>query len=457
MRKLILLLFLSLPMFGSAFGSGTQWDVQTGGNDANGGAFDPGVASPGTDQSEGAATAFTDLIVATTTATSITLAFGTASPGNFLHIASGAGCNTGWFEILSQAAGTITANASMGTGTCTGRAYGPLLTIAQAASLVVAGNTVNIKAGTYTLTSTLTLSNQSIGYIGYQSTHGDGGTKPLITTATNSTDLVNLPAGSTSLTNISFANTAGTPANGLVKTNVNGSASVVNCKLTGFTSAINGDNQGAHYFFLSLYVANSEISTSTIGVNNQLFSAGGGAVISNSYFHGCTTAAIQAGSSAFQFVVVAGSVFDSNGYAVQTNNVEVINSVISNSTHDGINGVTGLSSVNSVYWHNGGYGVSFNAGGSTLSWANNGYGSNTPSVANISLLAFQVAHDVSLSVSPFVSSSNFALNSTGGGGAALKAAGFPGVSPAGTGYLDIGALQSQAAAGASIAAGSYVQ
>jgi hypothetical protein len=78
-------------------------------------------------------------------------------------------------------------------------------------------------------------------------------------------------------------------------------------------------------------------------------------------------------------------------------------------------------------------------------------------VANISLLAFQVAHDVSLSVSPFVSSSNFALNSTGGGGAALKAAGFPGVSPAGTGYLDIGALQSQAAAGASIAAGSYVQ
>jgi hypothetical protein len=67
--------------------------------------------------------------------------------------------------------------------------------------------------------------------------------------------------------------------------------------------------------------------------------------------------------------------------------------------------------------------------------------------------------DITLTVSPFnnPSGGDFTLNNTAGGGAALKAAGFPGLTPAGTGYLDIGALQSAAAAGASIAAGGYVQ
>ena len=64
---------------------------------------------------------------------------------------------------------------------------------------------------------------------------------------------------------------------------------------------------------------------------------------------------------------------------------------------------------------------------------------------------------MNLTANPFVGGSNFALNSTSGGGAALKAKGFPGITPAGTGYADIGALQSQGSAGGSAAPHAYVQ
>jgi len=54
--------------------------------------------------------------------------------------------------------------------------------------------------------------------------------------------------------------------------------------------------------------------------------------------------------------------------------------------------------------------------------------------------------DVSLTANPFTSAGtgDYSLNSTAGGGAACKGAGFPGVFPGGlsTGHADIGAVQS---------------
>jgi hypothetical protein len=55
--------------------------------------------------------------------------------------------------------------------------------------------------------------------------------------------------------------------------------------------------------------------------------------------------------------------------------------------------------------------------------------------------------DITLSANPFTNgaSNDFSLNSTAGGGAAVKAAGFPGVlNSGGTGFIDLGALQVQA-------------
>jgi hypothetical protein len=62
------------------------------------------------------------------------------------------------------------------------------------------------------------------------------------------------------------------------------------------------------------------------------------------------------------------------------------------------------------------------------------------------------AHDVALSGNPFNNSSSgdFSLNGTAGAGAAVRAAGWPGVMPGGltTGYLDGGAAQHQDSGGA---------
>ena len=110
---------------------------------------------------------------------------------------------------------------------------------------------------------------------------------------------------------------------------------------------------------------------------------------------------------------------------------------------------------NNVFYGNGGYGVNF--GGLSPSAlprygliVDNAFRSNTSGNYNLGSLGYSVGvslGDITLTANPFTSAGVFTLNSTAGGGALLKAAGFPGVTPAGTGYLDIGALQSQAATG----------
>ena len=103
-----------------------------------------------------------------------------------------------------------------------------------------------------------------------------------------------------------------------------------------------------------------------------------------------------------------------------------------------------------IIWNNGGYGVNLPSSGILLAVnRGNAYGSNTSGARN----NFSAGTgDVSLTADPNVSAStgNFALNNTSGGGAACKAAGFPGIALLGTGYADIGPLQSQASGGGAV-------
>jgi hypothetical protein len=63
--------------------------------------------------------------------------------------------------------------------------------------------------------------------------------------------------------------------------------------------------------------------------------------------------------------------------------------------------------------------------------------------------------DVDLTADPFTNAAggDFSLNNTAGGGALLRATGYPGVFPGGTttGYLDIGAAQHQLGSGSGAA------
>jgi len=135
----------------------------------------------------------------------------------------------------------------------------------------------------------------------------------------------------------------------------------------------------------------------------------------------------------------------------------ITNSIFSDNTATGFtasdNGANGQNSAyleNNIFYNNTTYGASFVSGAAVYIGASNAYGANgTAARLNIAALS----GDVVLTADPFVArtSNNFALNSTAGGGAALKGVGFPGVlQTGGTGHIDIGALQSAGSAGAGI-------
>lgn len=145
-----------------AFAATTVWEVRTTGSDSNGGGFDPGVASPGTDfsQQDAAQITYTDLVIDAVTNTKITSAahpFDTTSPGNFINITGGAGFTVQRVEIQSVTAGVATCDKAVGTvGSTggTGSLGGAFASPGQAMSVAVGSNTVYVKAGTYTLSST---------------------------------------------------------------------------------------------------------------------------------------------------------------------------------------------------------------------------------------------------------------------------------------------------------------
>lgn len=140
----------------------------------------------------------------------------------------------------------------------------------------------------------------------------------------------------------------------------------------------------------------------------------------------------------------------------RTCSLSVERNTISGNTGDGIaSAVTtantfGLALANNIIDSNGGWGVNLqnSTGVITAVNRNNAYRNNT-SGARSNLSAG--TGDVTLTADPFTNKAggDYSLNSVAGGGAACRAAGFPGAFPGGTttGYLDVGAVQHQDAGG----------
>lgn len=447
----MLCVILASPAWG-AIGAGTQWDVRTTGSDTNGGAFDPGVGSPGTDESTSAGVAITITLTGTTTGTgSPVFSATTHGPGNFVHIASGSGCTTGWFEILSQAAGTATFDHAMGTAAnvCVGTLGGSMATpTATVALMTVSGNTAWIQSGTYTVTAQIALPSAGFGLAtiaGYGSTHGDFGTAPLITTSTSglqSIVLVNSGA-SWNLTNLSWSNTTGgTRSIGFYQNVASVFTFIDKNTWDGFTTAIHNPYSNASFV---TSITRNEIKNCTIGINVV-----SGFQLEGSYIHGCTTG-LQVSTTGNTRASVDHTVISGGTNSIVLNNGSqptaffLTNSVLASPSGDAISsGVTALHlfMTSSIIYGAGGFGI--NATGNSLFMRGPGYnawGSNTS--GNVSSGAVYSTDLTGIS-NPFVSATNFALAA---GATALKASGFPGVFPGGltTGYIDIGAAQSQAA------------
>ncbi len=216
MKKLLVLLFLCTSFtWGAAFNATMQWDLRSTGTDLNSGGFDPGVASPGTNEAlQDNGTAVSCVTTTTTTVCTPAISATTHGPGNTIIFASGAGCTLGTYEILSQSGGTGTLNVTAGTGTCVGVLGGGKLTPQAVATLLVAGNTVNFKSGTITVTALTSYAVNGIKTLCYSSAWGDHGTGCLWTTATNNIHNLEINSGNDQVyftfENISFSTTAGT-------------------------------------------------------------------------------------------------------------------------------------------------------------------------------------------------------------------------------------------------------
>ncbi len=182
-----------------AFNANTKFDMQTGGNDTNGGGFNYGTGS-GTDYALQAAKrtatgtddSTTDCVAnGTTTLTSATANFSTAIVGNIIYLQGGTGALAATRRQVATRvnATTITVDATVATGnTITMNIGGSLLTLGGFGAIAtVAGNTLNIKSGTYTITSATAnvaggcfSKTSNITIEGYGTNYGDRGTPPLL-------------------------------------------------------------------------------------------------------------------------------------------------------------------------------------------------------------------------------------------------------------------------------------
>jgi hypothetical protein len=463
---LLALLVLTANGLLAAVAAATVWEVRTAGADTNGGGYVTGASGTDFSQQDAAQCTATDLVlVSTTTATSATCPFSATSPGNIIQITAGTNFTVGFYQVVSQAAGTATLDRAAGTMGATGGTFalgGALASPNKACASMVAGNIEYVKAsGTYTVTTSCVVTQAGTGaqfqFIGYTSSRTDNG-KATWTTATNSIPLiryVGAPLLGLTVQNFTLTNTAGTRANAI---NNNGSDQVQglvvnNCTFDGFSSAIQ-IRVGQTTSITNVEVKNSTGDGLTIG------NLGGGSntqtVLYNVYLHNNGGDGVDMngiGITAFVNVVSASNTADgvhfTNGGTIDDANFWFINSVLANNGGDGFESTSAtvktiLQVVNSIIYGNTGTGIKAGVAPAFQYAVANGYGANGTDRSNFNA----GTGDVALSANPFTNSGSgdFSLNATAGGGAALKGVGFPGVSIFGTGHLDIGALQSAAPA-----------
>jgi len=184
--SILICLFPSL-CFG-ALTAGTVWEYQTTADANNGGGFYDRIPGTSVDYSQQTAAqlSLTDLAMVTggTTLTSATGGFTAAMAGNIIYIASGTNFTAGFYEIIIRTdTNTVTIDRDATSGGLSGSSgvgkVGGALDLPVDADFeaFLTGDTVYIKAGTYTMTSSIAVAAGTAPIIiGYNTTRGDNPT-----------------------------------------------------------------------------------------------------------------------------------------------------------------------------------------------------------------------------------------------------------------------------------------
>lgn len=478
-----------------ALSASMAWEVRSGGSSTNSGGFKTGASGTDRTQQDTAYITFTDLVIDAVTNTKVTSAlnpFDSTSPGNTILVTGGTGFTTGTYEILSVAAGVATLDRAVGTTSSTGGTGtlgGGKIRLEDVDSVIVAGNTTWMLSGTYTRTTTNTLTADGtaaapIRVIGYKAgnrtdtalTEAD---MPVMTSATNSVALLTTNAAPFwSFKNIKFTHTAGTRGSGIVNVTAvtDYGPRFENCVWDGCLSAVTLGTTSATAW-RGVYLFNCTIRNSTShGINMQTGTGGDNKVFCDScYFHDNAGACITSTSAYVGSIHALRCVFDSStgasGYGVWVQSttgtplgacIQIDSCDFWNNSQSGIRfeyttGKQALVQVtNNIFVSNAAYGVSCATTGVLDSNAGavarcNAFYNNTSGARQNFVTG---DGDVTMTGTPFnnAASADFTLDNTTSEGAALRAVNFPTSAgavggTAGANYGDIGALQAQPTAG----------
>lgn len=432
-----------------ALAAASVFEIQTGGNDTNGGGFVTGAS--GTDFSlvatkrtaTGSNDSTTDAVaVGTGVITSVTAAFTAAIVGNIIFLSGGTGVLTGgWYQVITFTSATsITVDRNVATGTgITMNIGGALASPGTAASVgLVAGNIVYQKAGTYSITSVST--NVSGGcpsitvrliWEGYQTTRGDMGTKPVLQASGISTATIfTIGATDALIQNIVIDGAGLTSIRGFsIGRSIVNKCGSINCTNNAFNSSAGSLSQcyATGCSTGATFLLGNTIATNCIAYDNTVigFSLG-----NNCFLIRCIADTnTGAGSDGFQFSGAIGSTINCVAYA---------------NGRDGFRAVASFTITfqNCIAETNAGFGYII-ASGAVNTVLNNCASFNNTSGATSGTFTATVSF-VTGTGSFFTNAAgqDFSLNNTAGAGALARATGYPGVLPVGgTGFSDIGALQ----------------
>ena len=415
-------------------------------------------------QTGGVQISYTDMIIGATT-TQFTSILNPAGPnlvGNMIQITSGTGFTLQTVEVTAfTAAGLIaTCDKSLGTTASTGGhggLGGALATPGKVGGLMVGQNIAFVKNGTYTQTSATsniaagrmtppagTNANLQTWVIGYNITRtlvNTDATKPLLRAGVNSGTQMFLSTYTT-VRNVDADNPSAFTSC-TAYTIDNNWCCFENCSAKAYTNGFNDDgNTGNRY-----------VNCYATGCGNSFIPA------TSSVLIGCTSLAhttegfkCSGKNYIHLFDCLCANGTGGDGFDLSVNNwSSAVNCVSYNNASGSAVGFdltssNGILLDNCIAYSNAGGGIM--SGGVSLAncwFFNVAVGNNTGSDIDAKLLPLSPRGTITLTAIPFTNagSNDFSLNTTAGGGALLRAAGFPstfqGLST--TSHLDVGLAQ----------------